>query len=83
MTRNDLRAWLATRPGWKQDMYGNFKDAEGVKRWKLKALVVRYEVKSMGGTWLAIRSGYYGKLSITPEGKLKGMDRLGAFGQRY
>jgi hypothetical protein len=86
MTRADLEAWLTER-GWTKDKFGHFRRRAEVHpaqngdeyRYKLGRLAVRREVRCKHNdgskSWVRLRSGYYKDISITPEGKLKGMKR--------
>ena len=51
--------------------------AQGQDRWRqaqLSRIAARHEVKS-GAGWVRIRSGYFSKLSLTPDGRLAGLAR--------
>lgn len=73
MKPDEVRAWLRGVGTYSPDNWGNYKNDAGTKRFKLGRKTLRFEVKSLGGTWIRVRSGYYGQLSITPEGKIRGM----------
>lgn len=80
MKAEELRAHFRTR-GWKDDGYGHLQKTNDKGQWyrlKFGKMVVRYEVKvkhANGSEWLRLRSGYYGKLSVAPSGKIQGFTR--------
>ena len=80
MTRNDFISW-ARKTGWREDRFGHFqlektsKETAGqvnTYRLKLSRIAVRYEVKSSAG-WVRLSSGYFSKLSVTPDNKIVGL----------
>ncbi len=78
MTRQELIQWAVGR-GWTMDRWGHLQKQEGSDtgqpkkyRLKLSRIAVRYEVHTSAG-WVRLRSGYLSNISITPDGKLKGM----------
>jgi len=75
MNRQQFVAWAQSR-GWQLDRFGHLKKYLNGKtyRFKLSRIAVRYEIKSRAG-WVRIRSGYFSKLSITPDGQLAGLTR--------
>lgn len=76
MKREEFIKWAESR-GWKMDRFGHLKpESAGTSeyRYKLSRVSVRLEVKS-GLTWYRLRSGYFSKLSISPDGKLVGLTR--------
>ena len=86
MTRDELKAWLIEQ-GYQEDRFGHFKKTmprkdggeKAVYRYKLNAYSARYETQCRhsdgSASWIRLRSGYYKNLSITEDGKLKGMTR--------
>ncbi len=75
MTRERFTEWAQTQ-GWQLDRYGNLrKEVDGRSyRFKLSRIAVRHEVKSRAG-WVRLKSGYFSKLTITPEGDIAGLTR--------
>lgn len=87
MTRSEFLEWARSRPHLTEDRWGNFKGTltladptapTGVRpqqyRYHPGKLAVRREVRGhLTGEWLKSRGAYYKDLSITPEGKLKGL----------
>lgn len=77
MTQGQLVNWLEGR-GWKRDDFGNFRLTVTVKektstfRIKFQTSGIRYERKEIGG-WKRMITQDYEKLSVTSEGKLKGL----------
>jgi len=63
----------AIKNGFQLDKWGNYKNAVDTDRIKLNPNKVRFEVKR-AGSWMRIKSGYYSKISIGENGKLKGLD---------
>lgn len=72
--------------GWEYDRWGNLKKIVGEKEYRIKfeQRVMRYEVKSVipagpysdkHTMWTRLYSGFYAKLSVTPEGKISGLTR--------
>lgn len=79
MTQEELIDWFG-RHGYERDPYGNYKKRResGIRvRYKMNKNSVRYErrVESDKPFWARIASGYYKKLSLTDDDKLKGMKR--------
>jgi hypothetical protein len=90
MTRDEFIAW-ATANGWKPDRWSHLQKTEirhepdpntGAKvqypvryRYKLSRIAVRLERRLGLLGWVRIRSGYFSKLSLTPDGKLSGLVR--------
>ena len=75
MTRNEFIEWAKSH-GYQEDRYGHLQKTapDGQKRMKLSRIAVRYEKKCPHG-WVRVLSGYYSKLSATPDGKLAGLAR--------
>jgi len=75
MTRERFVEWAKSR-GWQPDRFGNLRREENGRsyRFKLSRIAVRYEAKSRAG-WVRLRSGYFSKLTITPDGDIVGMTR--------
>ncbi len=80
MTKQEFENWVISK-GYSKDKFGHYQktsDKGTVTRFKMQANSVRYERQAMivdHNEWLRSASGYYKNLSITPEGKLKGMKR--------
>lgn len=73
MKREDFIQWAESR-GWKIDRFGHLRVEGSNYRYKLSSIAVRYEIKLPSG-WVRLRSGYFSKLSITPDGKLAWPER--------
>jgi hypothetical protein len=79
MTRQELEDWLISK-GFIKNRFDHFtKPTVPNFRFKLQSHSVRYEQKVGSGDWVRLKSGYYGQLSISDEGKLSGLKR-GALG---
>jgi len=81
MSREEFEQW-AEKNGWKRDRFGHYH--KGDLRLKLQAKTVRLErshrtedtqYRKGEKRWIRIRSGYYGKLSLSAENKLIGLKR--------
>lgn len=81
MTKQEFETW-ALGCGWTKDAYGHFH--KGDMRFKVQDRSVRMEKSyrtpdtqySKGEQrWLRLRSGFFSKLSISPDGKLVGMTK--------
>lgn len=70
MSYEEFLAW-ARAHGWQMDRYGHLR--KGDYRFKLSRVAVRMEAKAGAAGWVRLRSGYYSRLSLTPDGKLRGM----------
>ena len=72
---------ILTKSGWKLDRYGNYiLESKGEKyRMKMQKTSVRYEVQCVHSdnskSWVRLRGAYIKDLSITEEGKIKGLKR--------
>lgn len=84
MTKEELISWLEAQ-GYKKDSWGNYlKEKDSKYRFKLSSHSVRlekfhrdsYDNKKI---WHRLQGNYYSNLSITEEGKLKGM-KYGSLG---
>jgi len=75
MTKERFIEWAQSQ-GWRLDRFGHLRREENGKfyRIKLSRIAVRHEVKSRAG-WVRLRSGYFSKLTITPDGDIAGMTR--------
>jgi len=79
MTREEVANW-AIRKGWRKGTRPSprllfYKDRNGEQyRLAVSKISVRYEIKSYD-RWIRLRSGYLKDLSISREGKLKGLKR--------
>ena len=75
MTRDQFVEW-ARKQGFRADRHGHLQmdDRGRTYRFKLSRIAARHEVKS-GAGWVRIRSGYFSKLSLTPDGRIAGMAR--------
>ncbi len=84
MTQNELKNFFLSTGNWQEDRWGNLtKDTtNGKYRIKFNNKSLRYEKqvcheKTMyspaSKSWVRLRSGYYGQLSITSENKLQGL----------
>ena len=75
MKKERFTEWAKSR-GWQTEDWGHLKKEAAGKtyRFKLSRVAVRHEVKSRAG-WVRLRSGYFSKLSITPEGDIAGLTR--------
>ena len=72
MTKQEFIDWSKSK-GWKQDTWGHLKIKNNPNlRLKIQKTSVRYE-RIVGGMWIKKGSNYYKNLSITEEGKLKGL----------
>jgi hypothetical protein len=73
MTKEEFIAWAATK-GLMRNRFDGFHppNVQG-KRYKLAKNSVRYEVKTEGGLWVRIRSNYLKHISISPDGRLRGL----------
>ena len=88
MTKEEFIKWAQKR-GWTLDRFGHLQkttaDSKGnyhKARFKLQPTSVRYEIQVVhpateyspkSTEWFRLRSGYYKDLSISPEGKLRGL----------
>lgn len=79
MTKQEFVAW-AQGNGWESDTYGHLH--KGDYRFKIQDRSVRYEksYRTPDGPYqkgekryVRIRSGFFSKLSVTPDGKLSGL----------
>lgn len=72
---------VLTKDGWNLDKYGNYiLESNGKKyRMKIQSTSVRYEVQCVHSdnskSWVRLRGAYIKDLSITEEGKIKGLKR--------
>ena len=75
MTKERFTEW-AQSCGWQLDRFGHLRKEADSKtyRFKLSRIAVRHEVKSRAG-WVRLKSGYFSKLTITPEGEIAGLTR--------
>jgi len=79
MKLTEFKKWAKSK-GWQEDNYGHLhKETDGRKyRFKIGSTSVRYERQALihdQYEWLQIASGYYKSLSITEDGKLKGLTK--------
>jgi hypothetical protein len=68
---------LLTKNGYQADTFGNFKQefAGKLYRFKFGKSTLRYEVKGSLGSWVRLKSGYYGKLAITANEQIAGLTK--------
>lgn len=60
---------------WKLDRWGHLQSPTGDYRLKLSRIAVRFERRHDTVGWFRLRSGYFSKLSMSPEGKLLGLEK--------
>lgn len=72
--REQIEALLQSA-GFKKDSWGHYKWSEGGNQYRIKLSRVgmRYEVKAGDAGWVRLRGAYYKDLSITPEGRIRGL----------
>lgn len=75
MTRDEIIDW-GLEHGWKEDKQGNLRRESDGKLFRLKfgKKKVRGEIR-VDDRWIRQGSGYYKNMSISEEGKLKGIKR--------
>lgn len=81
MTKQEFVDW-AKKDGWEQDRFGHFH--KGEYRLKVQDRSVRWEkmyrtsasqYNKSEKRYVRIRSGFYSKLSVSPDGTLLGLER--------